>query len=409
MRLMIERTKTITIVGGGAAGFFAAIHAAVEHPNALITILEGSNKVLAKVLISGGGRCNVTNTISTPSELVQFYPRGHKELRKPFEQFSSDHTQEWFEKRGVQLKTELDGRVFPTTDNSKTIANALTWEAEKLGIHTRFKCRAESFEKTDDGWRIMTNSESIDTDILVIASGGSPRIWESLEKLGLKTIPPVPSLFTFHCQSPLLEELAGISLPNARVSIPKSKIVQEGPILITHEGLSGPAILKLSAWAARELYDMEYRFSFKLNWLGLDSAEKLIQELRNEQENNPKKYVSKNPVLDIPKRFWARVCKLCDIPETRNYAEIGKKQINKLSEILLNFQVSVTGKSTNKEEFVTAGGVDLSEINFDDFSAKNHSKLYLAGEVLDIDAVTGGFNFQAAWTAGYLVGKGIKM
>ncbi|MFT5723480.1 MAG: putative Rossmann fold flavoprotein [Bacteroidia bacterium] len=398
--------KKITIVGGGAAGFFAAIHAAERHPNAQVTILEGSNKVLSKVLISGGGRCNVTNTIWKPEVLVSHYPRGHEVLLEPFQIFNSKDTQLWFENQGVKLKTEEDGRVFPVSDDSKSIANALMYEIERLGIKINYKCRADSFEQTDDSWKIHTNNETIDTDILIITTGGGPAVWRTLEMLGLSIVPPVPSLFTFHCKHPLLQDLAGISFPNVSVKEPNSKIEQSGPMLITHEGLSGPAILKLSAWAARALHDLNYRFQIKVNWLGL-TAKELKAAVQAGQIEHPKKHVINQPLLNIPKRFWTKLCEVSDIPNNRNYAEIGKKQIAKLSENLLQCTIEVTGKSTNKDEFVTAGGVDVDEIDFTSFSAKRFNNMYLAGEVLNIDGVTGGFNFQAAWTGGYLIGQSV--
>ena len=394
------------MVGGGAAGFFAAIHAAENHPQAKVEILEGSNKVLSKVLISGGGRCNVTNAIWKPAELVNNYPRGQKQLRKPFETFNSRHTQQWFKARGVELKTEADGRVFPVSDNSSTIADLLQREARNLDVKVHMGHRVNAFEPNGNGWILKTNQGEWATDVLVIASGSNPSVWKALTNLGLSVVDPVPSLFTFHCKHPLIEELAGISLPNAETSLSFTKAPQSGPILITHEGLSGPAVLKLSAWAARELFDKNYTFTFKVNWLGL-KQDVLVDALRFEQHTNPKRYVAKNPVAGVPKRLWKRACTLCEIPENRNYAEIGKKQINKLTELLLNCTIEVFGKSTNKEEFVTAGGVDLSQVDFKNFSIKGYSNLYMAGEVLDIDAVTGGFNFQAAWTGGYLIGTGI--
>jgi predicted Rossmann fold flavoprotein len=400
---IINPINKITIVGGGAAGFFAAIHAAENHPKAEIVILEGSNKVLSKVLISGGGRCNVTNAIWKPTELIDYYPRGHKKLYKPFEQFNSMHTQKWFKARGVELKTEPDGRVFPVTDDSATIANLLQREAENLGIRVSKGHRVNAFEQHKKGWILQTNQGEWKTDVLIITSGSNPSIWKALSSLGLSIVDPVPSLFTFHCEHPLLRDLAGISLPNATTSLSFTQTPQSGPILITHEGLSGPAVLKLSAWAARELHEKAYKFNLNVNWLSLNHDE-FVRPIRFEQENNPKRYVAKNPVHGIPKRLWKRACDLCDIPENRNYAEIGKKQINKLSELFLNCRIEVFGKSTNKEEFVTAGGVELNQIDLSNFSVKGFQNLYMAGEVLNIDAVTGGFNFQAAWTGGYLIG-----
>ncbi len=359
---------------------------------------------MGKVLISGGGRCNVTNTISDPKQLVKNYPRGFDKLQPCFERFSSDDTQQWFEDRGVRLKTESDGRVFPVSDDSSSIADTLQREAHRLKVKINYKTRAVGFEPQGDQWLIKTNLNDVVADLLVIATGGSPAIWKALEKLDLNIVAPVPSLFTFHAKHKLLEDLAGISFPNATVKILTTKTDQSGPILITHEGISGPAVLKLSAWAARELHELNYKCVIRVNWLGID-AKQLKAAIVNEQETNPKKHVINRPVMDIPKRFWQRVCELSDITKNRNYAEIGKKQIAKLTELLLNCDLTISGKSTNKDEFVTAGGVDLDEIDFDTFAVKKYKNLFMAGEVLNIDAVTGGFNFQAAWTGGWIIGK----
>ncbi len=373
-----------------------------------MVILEGSNKALSKVLISGGGRCNVTNAIWEPEKLVKHYPRGKHQLLEPFKSFNCRDTQNWFEKEGVRLKTESDGRVFPISDDSRSIANALVFKADKLNIEVKFGYRATSFIQKGSLWTIQTSSGDMATDALIIASGGSPAIWKSLASIGLTIVPPVPSLFTFHCKHELLSDLPGISFPNATVKVGGKPIQQSGPILITHEGLSGPAILKLSAWGARELHGLNYNFPITINWLGISEKE-LITAIKLEQETNPKKHVINKPILDIPKRFWQRCCELSGITSNRNYAEIGKKQIRKFTDLLLKLNVQATGKSTNKDEFVTSGGVDLSEIDFTDFSAKRFPNLYLAGEVLDIDAVTGGFNFQAAWTGGFMIGTNIKI
>lgn len=359
-------------------------------------------------MISGGGRCNVTNTIWEPETLVKHYPRGNQHLLEPFKQFNSKHTQDWFNAQGVELKTESDGRVFPVSDDSSSIANALLQKTKELGIDIKYGHRATSFEQKEKGWIVQTNQGAIETNVLVITTGGSPAIWKTLEELGLAIVAPVPSLFTFHCIHEILEDLPGISFPNALVTLLKDKSAQSGPILITHEGLSGPAILKLSAWSARQMCELNYKFDIQVNWLGVSKSE-LIEAIKSEQEHNPKKHVLNKPVLDIPKRFWIRVCELSGIPNNRNYAEIGKKQIQKIITCLLECNMHVSGKSTNKDEFVTAGGVDLSEINFNNFSCKQFSNLYMAGEVIDIDAVTGGFNFQAAWTGGYIIGKSIKV
>lgn len=350
----------------------------------------------------------MTNKIWEPDELVKNYPRGGNELLQPFHSFNSKDTQNWFESEGIRLKTELDGRVFPTTNDSRSIANALIHKADKLDVTVKLGHRATGFSQKANQWDIETSNGNLVTDILVITTGGSPAIWKSLASLGMAIVPPVPSLFTFHCKHELLSDLPGISFPNATAKVGGKPIQQSGPILITHEGLSGPAILKLSAWGARELHELNYNFPITINWLGLKDKQ-LVAAIKLEQETNPKKHVINKPVLDIPKRFWQRACELSGITVNRNYAEIGKKQIHKLIDLMLKFNIQVTGKSTNKDEFVTSGGVELSEINFTDFSVKRFSNVYLAGEVLNIDAVTGGFNFQAAWTGGYMIGSSIKV
>jgi predicted Rossmann fold flavoprotein len=279
-------------------------------------------------------------------------------------------------------------------------------EVKRLGISLRLKCRAEAFSQVGSSWHIRTNTGELVSEVLIITTGGSPAIWKSLAAIGFTIVPPVPSLFTFHCKHDLIKDLAGISFPNAMVREINSKMEQTGPILITHEGLSGPAVLKLSAWAARELFELNYRFELSVNWLGIHS-EGLKKAVLEAQNDHPKKHVINQVLLHIPKRFWVNLCALSDIPTNRNYSEIGKKQIALLTANLLNCRIEITGKSTNKDEFVTAGGVDLTEIDFTSFKAKRHKNLYVAGEVLNIDGVTGGFNFQSAWTGGYIIGNSI--
>ena len=396
----------IIFIGGGAAGFFAAIHAAEKNKHRHILILEANKRVLSKVLISGGGRCNVTSSIFKPKELVQYYPRGHNYLLKPFQVFNSADTQTWFKSQGVQLKTEADGRAFPVSDDSNTIVDALVKRAQQLGIHIETSSRVVSFEKQGEEWSVETTGNTYKCNKLVVAGGGNKQLWAQLSKLDISIVSPVPSLFTFKITAPLLEDMAGISLPNVQTWLAGGKLKHQGPILITHEGLSGPATLKLSAWAARELFEADYKALVHVNWLGLsfDEVKAVIQDAQSTQ---PKKHVQSTPLFNIPKRFWKQLCTLAGIPEQRNYAEIGKKQINPLIELLTNSKISVDGKSTNKDEFVTAGGVDLEDINLESFEVKKHPTLYIIGEALNIDAVTGGFNFQGAWTTGYLAGRSL--
>ncbi len=395
----------ILIIGGGAAGFFAAAEAGRQNPKASIAILEASNKVLSKVLISGGGRCNVTNRISQPEELARNYPRGHDFLVEPFRQFSSDHTQRWFTERGVRLKTEADGRVFPVSNKSTCIANTFISEVEKYGVDVRLKSRVNKICFLENGWQIETGTETYFTEKLVICSGSNSAIWSLCKSLGLDVTEPVPSLFTLHAQHELIRDHAGISFPESWVKLQKGQS-QSGPLLITHQGLSGPAILKLSAWEAIRFYNENYKATLRVNWVGR-TKEDLRNAIKKCQADHPKKHVHNIPLFNLSKRFWKRVCEVAQIPEQRNYAEIGKKQVARFEELLCDCPVEIYGKSTFKEEFVTAGGINLNEINPTDFSAKRFKGLYFAGEVLNIDAITGGFNFQAAWTGGYLIGNHI--
>ena len=393
------------IIGGGAAGFFAAAEAGKRKPKARIAILEASNKVLSKVLISGGGRCNVTNRISDPKELAKNYPRGYDFLTGPFNSFSSNDTQRWFTERGVALKIEEDGRVFPVSNKSTSIANTLTHEVTKYGVDVILKSRVTQIHEHNDGWAVTAGTESYRCEKLVVCSGSNNAIWEMCKNLGLDVIAPVPSLFTLHAKHELIHDHAGISFPESSVKISKGQ-PQSGPLLITHEGLSGPAVLKLSAWEAIRFHRENYKTTIRVNWIG-QSKEDLRAAVKKCQADYPKKHVHNIPLFNLPKRFWKRVCELAQIPLERNYAEIGKKQIARFEELLCDCPIEVSGKSTFKEEFVTAGGINLNEIDPTDFSAKRFNGLYFAGEVLNIDAVTGGFNFQAAWTGGYLIGTHI--
>ena len=398
--------KKLIVVGGGAAGFFAAI-AAAENSKALdILILEGSNKVLSKVLISGGGRCNVTNACLNPEELVGYYPRGYDKLLPAFEKFNCYHTIEWFESRGVPLKSEQDGRVFPTTDSSTTIASCLTRHAAGLGIKTLLSHRVISMEKVEKLWQVNTTAGRFTADYIVLATGGNAPIWEVLKGLHVEIVPPVPSLFTFNVSHPLFADLAGLSFDHATVKVVGTSICESGPLLITHKGLSGPVILKVSAWGAIELNKVGYQFEIEINWPGKMEAV-VVEKIQGMQRQNPKQYVQKHGLFDVPKRMWIGLCEQVGIHNNRNWAEIGKKQIQALVKELCYFRCSVKGKSTFKEEFVTAGGIHVDEIDLLTFGVKKLEDFYAAGEVLNIDALTGGFNFQAAWTSGFLAGKSI--
>ena len=394
-------------MGGGAAGFFAAITCAEKNPNAKVVILERGTAVLNKVKISGGGRCNLTHACFEPRELTKFYPRGEKELLGPFHQFCSGDTVEWFESRGVKTKIESDGRMFPESNSSQSIMDCLIESARKAGVVVKLKERVEKIiaPKEDGKWTIEIGGGNIyRADKLMMASGSNPRVWNILESLGHKIIEPVPSLFTFNIKDQRIEGLPGLSVPKAQVKIAGDKLQATGPLLITHWGMSGPAILKLSAWGARLLNGFNYNFKILVNWVGMD-RDHLLEELEMLRKKYPKQQIAGHKQLDIPLRLWKSLITAAGIALDLRWADLSKKAMNKLIEELTNAQFTVNGKSTFKEEFVTAGGVHLKEVNFKRFESKIHSGLFMAGEVLNIDAITGGFNFQAAWTGGWLVGN----
>ena len=396
------------VVGGGAAGYFAAIAAAEANPDAELLLLEKSAQFLGKVRISGGGRCNVTHACFDPRDLIQFYLRGGQELLGPFTRFACGDTMEWFEDRGVELKVEDDGRVFPVTDQSETVIDCLRSMAEAAGV----VCRANSGLKSlaprpQGGWLLqLEQGGDLEADRVLLAPGSSKKIWDMLEGLGHRIIAPVPSLFTFTVRDPRLAELSGVSVPNARVTLPVGGFETEGPLLITHWGLSGPAVLKMSAFGARWMADQDHRFSVFVNWLPQFDAEELLEELNALRKDAAfqRKRVLSNALFGIPLRLWRNLGTFARIPETANWSDLSKPQLRRWAEILTESSFSVTGKATNKDEFVTAGGVALDEISFTTMESRLLPGLYFAGEVLDIDALTGGFNFQAAWTTGWIAG-----
>lgn len=396
----------IIIIGGGAAGFFTAITAAEANPNADVTILERGKDVLQKVKVSGGGRCNVTHACFLHNELVKNYPRGEKALLSPFMRFSAEETIQWFEQRGVELKTEDDGRMFPVTNNSQTIIDCLEGEAERLNVKILRGYRVEDLEQVDNQWLVKTNRQSFSADKVMIAAGSSTAVWDLLKKLGHTIIEPVPSLFTFNIKDKRIDGLAGLSVPNALIKVEGTKLKTSGPLLITHWGMSGPAILKLSAWGARQLHDFDYQFIIRINWIGQYNVEELKNVLTVDIKTKYlKKLIVKTPQYNIASRLWLRFLEAANITENMIWADISKKQIQNLAEQLAQGSYSVKGKSTFKEEFVTAGGVKRDEVNFKTFESKLLHNLFFAGEILDIDAITGGFNFQAAWTGGWIAGQ----
>jgi predicted Rossmann fold flavoprotein len=396
----------IIIVGGGAAGFFTAINIVEKNPKLKVAILERGSEVLSKVRISGGGRCNVTHACFEPNELVKFYPRGEKELRGPFHQFCSGDTVEWFSNHGVELKIEDDGRMFPVSNSSQTIIDCFIEASRKLGIAVLTGQSVQSIFKKDDFWKIETPNENFTAEKLILATGSNPKIWEMLHTFGHAIVNPVPSLFTFNIKDPRIKELPGVSA-QVSVKVKDTKLTSTGPLLITHWGMSGPAILKLSAWGARILAEKKYQFTIFVNWLNdldTDDAEKILKELK---QKHTKKVVSKKSPFELSNRLWESLVLASGISAETKWADLSKIQLQNLANQLANSSFQVNGKSTFKEEFVTSGGVDLKEINFKTMESKLHPNLYFAGEIVNIDAVTGGFNFQNAWTSGYILANAI--
>lgn len=392
----------IIIVGGGAAGFFTAINIAEKKPELKIAILERAGEVLQKVRISGGGRCNVTHACFEPDELVKFYPRGEKELRGPFHQFCSGDTIEWFEKHGVELKIEEDGRMFPISNSSQTIIDCFLKATQKLGIRVLTGQSVQSIFKKDQIWKIDTRNQQFICEKLVLATGSNPKIWDMLQQQGHAIVTPVPSLFTFNIKDSRIKELPGVSAL-ATVKVKDTKLTSTGPLLITHWGMSGPAILKLSAWGARILHDKNYQFNIFVNRLNDIDSEEAEQFLKTIKQEQPKKTVAKKSPFELTNRLWESLVLASGISAETKWADLSKTQIQNLTSQLTNASFQVNGKSTFKEEFVTAGGIDLKEINFKTMESKLHENLYFAGEIVNIDAITGGFNFQNAWTSGFIL------
>jgi len=399
--------KKVIIIGGGAAGFFTAINAKEMNPELDITILEKGKEVLQKVKISGGGRCNVTHACFEPKELVQFYPRGNKELLGPFHQFMTGDTFEWFENNGIPLKIEKDNRVFPESNSSQTIVDCFLNKTKRLGISVLKNHGVTTIQKQANSWLVITKKQQFVCDAVVMAAGSSKKVWELSKALRHSIISPVPSLFTFNIKDARIKDLLGISVPNATVQLEDTNLEASGPLLITHWGMSGPAILKLSAFGARVLAEKNYEYQVQVNWLSRPTH-KIVNVLLNLKKKHSKKQVIvRSPFEEIPKRLWERFVLATTIKTTFNWADVSHDQIDALANQLTKSVFTAKGKSTFKEEFVTAGGVDLREINFKCFESKLQNNLFFVGEVLNIDAVTGGFNFQNAWTGGWLCAKAL--
>lgn len=419
----------LIIIGGGAAGFYAAIHAAEADGNLKIAILERGKEVLTKVKVSGGGRCNVTHAEFDPNELVKNYPRGQKEMLGPFHKHCSGDTVSFFEERGVPLKIEEDGRMFPASNSSQTIIDCFQNECTRLGIQILRHSTVTNFHKVDFEdekiWEVTSIKKTYRAKKLLIASGSSTKIWKMLEDLGHTIIAPVPSLFTFNIKDSRIQGIPGLSTL-AKVDVFPKNIIRpkitiqlksavskhallssEGPLLVTHWGMSGPAILKLSAWGAKLMSDYKYNFTIRVNWLPDQYAESVLPALFEIKEVEAKKTVLRTKAFDIPRRLWTNLVRASDILPDEKWADVNKEKLQKLKNQLTNCRFDVEGKSTFKEEFVTAGGIELSEINFKTMQSKLIDNLYFAGEVINVDAITGGFNFQNAWTTGFIAAQAI--
>ena len=405
-----QRVHELVVIGGGAAGFYGAITAG-EMGVPEVLILEKGAEVLTKVRISGGGRCNVTHHCFEPRELVENYPRGKKSLIGPFHRFQVSDTVEWFESRGVELKVEGDGRMFPVTDDSKTIIDCLTKAAREAGVEWRTRCGVESIVKTEAGHFEMVTStgETLQAKNVLVATGGirTKQARIPAEDCQHALDPAVPSLFTFKINDSRLKDLPGVSVPNATVYAGKQ--VTTGPVLITHWGLSGPAILKASAWGARSLAEVDYQFELRINWSGSETEETITDIFKNERQNHGSRKVLKRSLIDgVTRRLWQSLCEAVEIIDEMTWAKLTRDQEKALIRQLIGSRFQVLGKSINKDEFVTCGGVLLKDVNLKTMESKVTPALYFAGEVLDIDGVTGGFNFQAAWTMGHLAGMAIS-
>ncbi|MFZ9920606.1 MAG: NAD(P)/FAD-dependent oxidoreductase [Terrimicrobiaceae bacterium] len=405
----MSTSQKIVIAGGGAAGFFGAIAAAEADPRASVTILEKTRHVLAKVRISGGGRCNVTHACFDPREISQRYPRGGRALIGPFTRFGPHETIEWFRLRGVNLKTEADGRMFPVTDSSQSIIDCLMDSAKNAGIEIRLQTGLDGIERLPGGGFSLklSTGEILPADRLLWATGGCRAENHPLVPLGHTIVPPVPSLFTFHIDSPWLRELPGVSVENVQVSVPKTSLKQRGPLLITHTGVSGPAILRLSAWGARELHDLDYRFPLRISWLPDAKPNSLLEEIQRRRESHGGQTVLRARWNPLPARLWEQLVLQAGIAPETKWARLAKPEAQKLTALLTATELPVTGKSMNKEEFVTCGGIPLPEVDFKTMESRLVPGLFLAGEALDIDGITGGFNFQAAWTTSWTAGQNL--
>ena len=404
--------KRLIVIGGGAAGFFCAVNAARSYPSLEVLILEKSNKLLAKVKVSGGGRCNVTHACFSIADMVKQYPRGATFLKKAFHHFFTTDTIDWFNERGVKLKTEADGRMFPESNSSQTIIDCLLKEANKYSVEILMNREVTEMSMVNGKWSVvLKNGEQMNTDFVCVASGGYPKIVQFgwLKKTGHAIADPLPSLFTFNMPGNTMNSLMGVSVEKANVKIAGSKLSQEGPLLITHWGMSGPAILKLSAWGARELAASNWRFSIIVNWVPDFNENSLREKFQQLRFNIASQKIINRNAFALPNRLWEYLLTLSGIKDDLRWADLPAKEQNKLIKNLCAQELAVNGKTTFKEEFVTAGGVDLDEIDFNTMQSKKLPGLFFAGEIINVDGVTGGFNFQNAWTTGWIAAKGIGL
>jgi len=398
----------VIVIGGGAAGIFAAINIGASNPNLKVVVLEKTTQLLSKVKVSGGGRCNVTHACFDPKELVKYYPRGEKELRGPFHQFQPGDTIAWFSERGIELKIEADGRMFPTTDSSQTIIDCFLSEIKKYKIDIRYQSAVESIDQVENGFHLQLKNGAISCDHLIISTGGFHKVkgYDFMKNLNHTIIPPNPSLFTFNLPKNDLLSLQGL-VSQVEIKILGSKFSESGPLLVTHWGVSGPAILKLSSWAARLLNEKNYEFDFMINWLPNIDEDRLKEIFNSYKQNFGNKKVFNQMELDIPKKLKHFLLEKAGISSDLKWADVNKKQLNKLVQLLTADIYPSKGKTTFKQEFVSCGGIQLNEVNFKTMESKLVPNLYFAGEVLNIDALTGGFNFQNAWTTSWIAAQDI--
>ncbi len=397
----------LIVIGGGAAGFFGAINAAQLNPSLKILILEKSPKLLSKVKVSGGGRCNVTHHCFEPTPLSKHYPRGQKELKNIFRAFDAKSTVAWFAELGVQLKTEDDGRMFPVTNDSQTIVDCFLTEANRHRIRIEVSCGVERVEKTGNYFLVYTPHQTFQSTHVLIATGGHPQksSYAWIEKINHTITPLIPSLFTFNDTEKKFTDLMGVSVGDAEVKIAGTKFSERGPVLITHWGLSGPAVIRLSAWTAEYLHEKNYTFVALVNWAGTVSEDELRSLFQKHKVERGKQKIMGHPFFNLSQRLWEKLVMLAEISDTKIWAEISAKEMNRLIEFLIRCPFKIKGKTTFKEEFVTCGGVPLSEIDLTTMQSKKVPGLFFAGEVLHLDGETGGFNFQAAWSTAFLAAR----